>query len=76
MTSYPIAFQNAGGELSRIVVIVHHQHGGLSPPFGQKERGDENVARPASLLKSTELLWKGEGSMPSLRSVTSAFCLT
>jgi beta-lactamase class A len=24
-------------------------------------RGDENVASPASLLKSTELLWKGEG---------------
>lgn len=24
-------------------------------------RGDENVASPASLLKATELLWKGEG---------------
>jgi len=30
-------------------------------------RGDENVASPASLLKATELLWKGEGLTPSSR---------
>jgi len=32
-------------------------------------RGDENVASPASLLKSTELLWKGEGLTPARRDV-------
>jgi beta-lactamase class A len=32
-------------------------------------RGDENVASPASLLKSTELLWKGEGLTPARRDL-------
>jgi beta-lactamase class A len=30
-------------------------------------RGDENVASPASLLKATELLWKGHGLTPERR---------
>lgn len=33
------------------------------------KRGDENVASPASLLKATELLWKGEGLTPARRDV-------
>jgi beta-lactamase class A len=32
-------------------------------------RGDENVASPASLLKSTELLWKGEGLTTARRDL-------
>ena len=32
-------------------------------------RGDENVASPAGLLRSTELLWKGEGLSPERRDV-------
>ncbi|HUE85465.1 MAG TPA: serine hydrolase [Vicinamibacterales bacterium] len=32
-------------------------------------RGDENLASPASLLKSTELLWKGEGLTPARRDL-------
>ena len=32
-------------------------------------RGDENVASPVSLLKSTELLWKGEGLTPARRDL-------
>jgi beta-lactamase class A len=32
-------------------------------------RGDENVASPASLLKVTELLWKGEGLSTARRDV-------
>ena len=32
-------------------------------------RGDENVASPVSLLKATELLWKGEGLTPARRDV-------
>lgn len=32
-------------------------------------RGDENVASPASLLKATELLWKGEGLTPARRDI-------
>jgi beta-lactamase class A len=32
-------------------------------------RGDENVASPASLVKATELLWKGEGLTPARRDV-------
>lgn len=30
-------------------------------------RGDENVASPAGLLRSTEILWKGEGLSPDRR---------
>jgi beta-lactamase class A len=30
-------------------------------------RGDENVASPGSLLKATQLLWKGEGLTPARR---------
>jgi beta-lactamase class A len=33
------------------------------------QRGDENVASPASLLKSTEVLWKGEGLTPARRDL-------
>jgi beta-lactamase class A len=33
------------------------------------KRGDENVASPASLLKATELLWKGQGLTPARRDV-------
>jgi beta-lactamase class A len=33
------------------------------------QRGDENVASPASLLKSTEVLWKGEGLTPAHRDL-------
>lgn len=32
-------------------------------------RGDENVASPAALLRSTEMLWKGEGLSPARRDV-------
>ncbi len=32
------------------------------------ERGDENVASPASLARSAELLWKGEGLDPAARN--------
>ena len=32
-------------------------------------RGDENVASPVSLLKATELLWKGEGLTPARRDI-------
>jgi len=32
-------------------------------------RGDENVASPSSLLKSTEMLWKGEGLTPARRDL-------
>ena len=32
-------------------------------------RGDENVASPVSLLKATELLWKGEGLTPARRDL-------
>lgn len=32
-------------------------------------RGDENVASPAGLLRSTEMLWKGEGLSPARRDV-------
>ena len=32
-------------------------------------RGDENVASPASLLKVTELLWKGEGLSAARRDI-------
>jgi beta-lactamase class A len=33
------------------------------------QRGDENVASPESLLKSTELLWKGEGLTTARRDL-------
>lgn len=32
-------------------------------------RGDENVASPGSLLKATQLLWKGEGLTPARRDI-------
>ena len=35
-------------------------------------RGDENVASPASLLKATALLWKGEGLTPARRDAGRA----